>query len=54
MRNGNVATIEKDVGLGENHSDVVTQLKVHKTKIVAAAPTRERIEVEPKPLYDFV
>ncbi len=54
MREGNVATIEKDVGLGENYSDVVTPIKVHKTEIVAAAPTRERIEVKPKPLYDFV
>ena len=54
MREGNVATIEKDVELGENYSDVVIPLKVHKTEIVAVAPTRERVRVEPKPLYDFV
>ena len=54
MREGSVATIEKDVGLSENYSDVVAPLKVHKTEIVAAAPTRERVEVKPKPLYDFV
>ena len=54
MREGSVATIEKDVELGENYSDVVIPLKVHKTEIVAAAPTRERVQVEPKPLYDFV
>ena len=54
MREGNVATIEKDVELGENYSDVVIPLKrVHKAEIVAAAPTRERVKVEPKPLYDF-
>ncbi len=54
MREGNVATIEKDVELGGNYSDVVAPLKVHKTEIVAAVPTKERVQVEPKPLYDFV
>ena len=53
MREGSVATIEKDVELGENYSGVVSSLKVHKTEI-AATPTKERIEVESKPLYDFV
>ena len=53
MREGNVATIEKDVELGENYSGVVTPFKVHKAEIVAA-PTKERVQVEPKPLYDSV
>ncbi len=55
MRNGNAATAVKEPDeLGENYSDVVIPLKVHKTEIVAAAPTRERVQVKPKPLYDFV
>ena len=55
MREGNVATAVKEPDeLGENYSDVVIPLKVHKTEIVAAAPTRERVQVKPKPLYDFI
>ena len=55
MREGNVATAVKErIETDEDYSDVVIPLKVHKTEIVTVAPTRERIEVKPKPLYDFV
>ena len=60
MRDGNVATLEKEpIESGEYYSDVVIPLKrVHKAEIseqvVTVAPPKERIEVKPKPVYDFV
>ena len=63
MREGNVATLEKEpIESDEYYSDVVIPLSqrrnpedVHKHgQAAVSAPSKERIEVKPKPVYDFV